>query len=507
MTDSYLRGLGLLLVAAALVLLRFPEMLLDPPSYAGAPVRGGLTLLLLASGAVLVVLARRLDGGRRIATAAGVCWGAGALGVAWDGTAVSWISYAAAAIAAPALLAVWTVIIVRAAARGRVLGLLGAVGLLLVAARSAVWALNALLPPDRGFYLTSAILTVAALLAFPLWAAWLMRGKLLAWVLAPVLVAVSIGLAPAPRGQGAPAVPSAVGSLFYLMTMAVPGLVPMPADLTELAADRRRDQVTPPDLPPGTTMWKADADGVPAERICARGATTRQMILYLPGGGFIEPAGNGPRHFAAALSRETAACVLLAHYRLAPEHPYPAALQDSVRAYHWLLRQGAARLAVVGDSAGGNLTLATALSLRGSGTAQPSALVSVSGITDLSMTGPTFRTLTDRDPVLTPGTRKLTFDSYTRGGTADLRDPLLSPLHADLTGLPPTLLMAGSQEVLLSDTTRLGDRLRQAGVPGETQVWPGMVHAWPLVVEEAPESGMAIGQIAGFVSRSWSAVR
>lgn len=513
--------------------LNFPEVLLGPRSFAATlatdnPVGVALSLSgLLACGIVLVVLSRRADTARvrSLGTAAGACWGTSAiLGLlllplwandvaAWV-PVLSWTAFAGAAIAAPLLLAGWTMAI--AHQDGRVLALLGAVGLLLTAARSSLWALNAALPPERGFHLTSAILTVAVLLTFPLWAAWLARRgttRLASVVLTPILVtgyaATTIGLAPAPHGNGAPAVPSVTGSVFYLVTMAVPALMPLPTNETELRADRERDLATRPELPAGATMERIDAGGVPSERICAGDASAERMILYLPGGGFIEMAGNGPRRFAAAISRGTGACVLLAHYRLAPEHPYPAAMQDGVRAYHWLRRQGiaASRLAIVGDSAGGNLALTTALSLRGSRDALPAALVSLSGVTDFTLRGETFGTLSDRDPVLTQGTRELTFDSYTRNGTIDLRDPLLSPLYADLAGLPPTLLLVGTQEVLLSDVTRLGDRMRAAGVPGQTQVWPGMLHAWPLVAEEAPESRMAISQIAEFVSRSWATVR
>ncbi|NRQ32445.1 alpha/beta hydrolase [Nonomuraea sp. NN258] len=533
------RVLFLLVIAGAVGLsatLRFPEILLDPRSFAATLVTDntiGVILslaVLLASGAVLVVLSRRIGTHliRSLGTAAGACWGTSAvLGllliplwaneVAAGVPVLSWIAFAAGAIIAPLLLAGWTMAVVKQDGRGRVIGVLGAAGLLLTAARSALWALNAMLPTERGFHLTSAILTVAALLMFPLWPAWLARmgttPRLLSALLAPILLVgyatATIGLAPAPRGNGAPAVPSAIGSALYLVAMAVPALLPLPTNEVELRADRQRDLDTRPELPAGATMERIDAGGVPSERICAGHAGSERMILYLPGGGFIEIAGNGPRRFAAAISRQTGACVLLAHYRLAPEHPYPAAMQDGVRAYRWLRSQGiaASRLAIVGDSAGGNLALTSALSLRQSGDTLPAALVSLSGVTDFTLRGETFRTLSDRDPILTPGTRKLTVDSYTRNGTIDLRDPLLSPLYADLSALPPTLLLAGSQEVLLSDVTRLGDRLRAAGVPGQTQVWPGMMHAWPLVADEAPESRMAIAQIADFLSWSWATLR
>jgi epsilon-lactone hydrolase len=508
-------------------MLRFPDVLLDPPSFATAVVRSRLAYVvlsllgLLVCGVLVAVLAQRTTRSL-FGIAGGASWCLAALlGMVllplWAGgrgaPVVSWAAFALVAVLAPMLLAVWTFRI----GRRQVLGVLGALGLALVAVRSCIWVANALLPRDRGLYLTSAVLTTAALVGFPLWPAWLLRRAasraLLAGLLAPVVAlvyaAATIASAPAPRGAGAPAVPSAAGSAFYLMAMTLPALGSLPTTEAELRVQRSKDLATPPQLPSGATIERLDADGVPSERICADGASTDRMVLYLPGGGFISVAGNGPRRFAAAISRQTGVCVLLAHYRLAPESPYPAGREDGVRAYRWLRQQGLAptRIAIVGDSAGGNLALTTALALRAGGDALPAALVSVSGVADLTLEGRTFRTLSDRDPILTPGTRKLTADIYTRRGALDPRDPLMSPLYADPTDLPPTLLMVGTQEVLLSDIVKLWERFRAAGVPGELQVWPGMLHAWPLVAEEAPESRMAIAQIAAFLAQNLAPVR
>ncbi|MBM7789939.1 alpha/beta hydrolase [Tenggerimyces flavus] len=282
----------------------------------------------------------------------------------------------------------------------------------------------------------------------------------------------------------------------------------MPQNLAELQVDRQHSRAEQPEVPNGVTRQPVDADGAPAERICARGATTERQILFLPGGGFTSIAGNGQRRFAAAISQRTKACVLLTHYRLAPEHPFPAGRDDGVTAYRWLARQTKAEnLAILGDSAGGNLTLATALKLREDGDDLPASLTATSAPADLALTGGTFRTLKDRDPLLTESHRKLVYDSYTKNGTIDVGDPLMSPLRADLTGLPPTLLMVGTQEVLLGDNLALGDKLRKARVEVDVQAWPGQVHAWSLVLEEAPESTMTNDQIAAHLLRAWASVR
>lgn len=492
--------------------LRFPETLLDPPSYGAAlvadrPLPIALSLLgLLASGVLVAVLARRssrpwpgvVGGGSWVASAVlTALW-------AFAGLPLAWPAFVLAAIVAPIALVGWTI----GQRRGRVLTVLGVLGLAAVAARSLVWMVNAALPPDEGWYLTSAILTTAALVGLSLWLAWLVGRGLLAPVLALASVAVAFGATPAPNATGAPTVPSATSSMFYVIVEAFPQLVPMPHDLAELQQNRKDTLAEKPQVPPGGTRRDVDADGVPSERICANGATTDRQVLYLPGGGFTSIAGNGPRRFAAAISQRSKACVLLVHYRLAPEHPYPAGRDDGVTAYRWLVRQTKAEnLAILGDSAGGNLALTTALKLRQDGIELPASLTAVSGVADLALAGKTFHSLADRDPLLTKPHRDLVEQTYTRNKTIDVRDPLMSPLQADPTGLPPTLLMVGTQEVLLSDVLALGEKLRKAHVDVDVQAWPGQVHCWNLVFEETPEASMANDQIAAHLRRAWGSVR
>src|SRR5262249_39128012 len=282
-----------------------------------------------------------------------------------------------------------------------------------------------LLAGDEGLYLTSAILTLLALLGYPIWVCWLIRmGVLLTGfgegnrpsrhVVLAVGTQLGIGLlgavcvvayavitiisTPTPRSDSVPSVPSAAGAVRYTVLLALASQFAQPSTYPQLVSERQTDYFTRPEVPPDTPLKNVDAGGVPAEYMCTAGASDDRIVLYLPGGGFVLPPSNGGRAFAANVSRESGACVLMPHYRLAPEHPFPAGVQDCVSAYRWLRRQGVAatRIAIVGDSAGGNLTLATALSLRDSGDSLPAALVSISGVTDFTQSGKTWRTKADR---------------------------------------------------------------------------------------------------------------
>lgn len=534
--------------------LRFPEVLLDNRSFAASLVASQAvtvvaSLLGLFAGGVLTgILARALvpqlaEGRRRLAfllgRAAGFCWGTSAvLGLIlvplWANdlaTGVSVLARAAflsVALVAPLLFAAWTVLLVRQFRDARISGVLGAVGLLLVSGRSSVWVLNTLLPVEEGFYFVSAMLTLLALLGYPIWICWLVRmgflfrkpsesnvvpgvGKRLGvGLLAAIFVMVHAGVGlvstPMPNSDDVPSVPSAGGAGFYTLMLVLRDTFALPASHPLLLSYRQDEHYTRPEVPRGASLRKVDAGGVPADYICADGAYRNRAVLYLHGGGFVLPTSNGHRQFAATISRRTGACVLLPHYRLAPEHPFPAAMQDSVTAYRWLRRQGvaASRIAIFGDSAGATFTLATALWLRDSGDALPAALVSLSPGTDLTLSGETHRTKVGSDPVLSRDDVRFSVRSYTGNGAANPRDPLLSPLFADPEGLPPTLLMVGSQEVLLSDSIRMADRLRAAGVPVKLEVWPGMPHDLPLIAGETMEGRLATQHIVTYISHHMS---
>jgi acetyl esterase/lipase len=254
-------------------------------------------------------------------------------------------------------------------------------------------------------------------------------------------------------------------------------------------------------LPPGVKLEKVDAGGVPAERIVAPGARSRQWIFYTHGGGWAQGITDSHRSFVAKLSQATGASGLLPDYRLTPEHPFPAGLNDCVTAYRWLLSQGvaASQIAIAGESAGGNLALATTLSVREGGDTLPAVLVAISPATDMAMTGETFQTKAFVDPILGAGLPQDAYALYTNHGATDPRNPLVSPLYADLHGMPPTLLQVGTQEVLLSDSTRMADRLKAAGVETKLEVWPGMFHAFSAGSDFIPEGRLAMQHIVKFI--------
>ncbi|RPI20951.1 MAG: alpha/beta hydrolase, partial [Actinobacteria bacterium] len=186
-------------------------------------------------------------------------------------------------------------------------------------------------------------------------------------------------------------------------------------------------------------------------------------------------------------------------YRLAPEHPYPAALDDSVAGYDWLLASGIepGRIVVAGDSAGGNLALALLLQLRDAGTPLPAGAVLLSPVTDLGLRGASHVTRKALDPFFAMADLRPFIASYI--GAHDPGEPYLSPLDADLHGLPPLLIHVGDHEVLLDDATRLGERAREAGVEARTVVWPGMMHVFQMQSLLLPEARHANADIGAFI--------
>jgi monoterpene epsilon-lactone hydrolase len=184
-------------------------------------------------------------------------------------------------------------------------------------------------------------------------------------------------------------------------------------------------------------------------------------------------------------------------YRLAPEHPFPAALEDCYTVYHWLLRNGIApqNIVIAGDSAGANLTLAALISLRDAGIPLPSAAVCLSPMTDLLATGESFRS--KHDPALTKNFALTMARHY--ASNQDRHLPLLSPYYGDLRELPPLLIQVGEDEILLSDAQRLADKAQHAGVAVTLVIWPNMWHVWHLLVPILPEAQEAVNAIATFI--------
>ncbi|MES0874785.1 alpha/beta hydrolase [Sinimarinibacterium thermocellulolyticum] len=251
-------------------------------------------------------------------------------------------------------------------------------------------------------------------------------------------------------------------------------------------------------LPPCTRIEPATFRGVPGDWVRNTRQSPRRTLLYLHGGGYQVGSPRIYREFAAQLARRWQAQVALIDYRLAPEHPFPAATDDAFAAYRSLLEQGVdpKTLIIAGDSAGGGLTMACALAARDAGLPLPAALVVFSPWVDLTVSGETAQTRERDDMLVTEFIRAAAAD-YLAG--ASPRTPLASPLHADLHGLPPTLIQATDNEILCDDARRLADALRASGVDAQLQLAPRLFHVWQLFCGKLPEADAAIAQAARFI--------
>ncbi len=243
------------------------------------------------------------------------------------------------------------------------------------------------------------------------------------------------------------------------------------------------------------------AGGVPAEWIVPSGAPTDRVIVYFHGGGFRIGSIASHLDLIARIAAASGFRTLAIDYRLAPEHRFPAALEDAVAALEWLGGQGydAAHIALAGDSAGGNLVLASMLELRRRGRELPVAAALMSPRTDLAATGASYETRAKGDPIHQRSMILALAKNYL-GEDGDPRDPLVSPLYADLAGLPPLLIQAGDLETVRDDSTMLAERASAAGVEVELQVWDGMIHVFQMF-PEIPQAGEAVAAVAAFLRR------
>ena len=261
-------------------------------------------------------------------------------------------------------------------------------------------------------------------------------------------------------------------------------------------------------VPSGTSVEPVTLDGVGGERVSPPGpplAPAAPTILYLHGGGYVWGSPRGERVLAAVLGREAAAATISLDYRLAPENPHPAALDDAVAAYRALLADGAApaRVALFGDSAGGGLALATTIRLKAEGVPLPAALYLISPWLDLSLSGASITEREDLDPMLSVAGIARFADLY-RGELA-ASDPGCSPLFGDLAGLPPTLVQVGSDEILLSDSERFVERAGEAGSQVELERYEGLWHNFQLHAGVLPSSEFALARAGAFLKRAWMA--
>ena len=264
---------------------------------------------------------------------------------------------------------------------------------------------------------------------------------------------------------------------------------------TDVAAARATMSAIKHKIPPGLTAETDRVGGIPGEWVHAVGGASGTM-LYLHGGGYFACSPQTHRPITAGFARRGFE-VFAPEYRLAPEHPFPAAIDDSVAAYRGLLASGvpASSLVVGGDSAGGGLALAMLLSLRDAGDPLPAAAVLFSPWTDLVGTGESLRTNTNRDAMFRGEGMDRASAPYLAG--VDPRHPLASPLYAELHGLPPLLIHAGTYEVLLDDSRRLAERAQAAGTEVVLQTWPVVPHVWQLF--KMPESAQSMDAAAAFL--------
>src|SRR5580698_140098 len=241
------------------------------------------------------------------------------------------------------------------------------------------------------------------------------------------------------------------------------------------------------------------AGDVPAEWIVPPNAANDRVILYLHGGGYVMGSINTHRAMIARIARASEAKALALNYRMAPEDPFPTAVDDATAAYRWLLAQGykPGKIVISGDSAGGGLTLATLLALRDAGTPLPAAAVTISPWAALEGTGASVATRAAADPMVDKAGLLRMAQMY--AGESERKNPLISPIYADYKGLPPMLIQVGDAEILLDDSTRVAERARAAGIKVELEAWPEMFHVWHVFAKILPEGQQAIDRIGEYV--------
>jgi len=279
--------------------------------------------------------------------------------------------------------------------------------------------------------------------------------------------------------------------------------VPLPVSILEARANLEGLSSWVP-LPIGTVVEPVMAGDVSGEWVSAPGAAADSVILCLHGGGYTMGSSKATHVLASFLSTASGCRVLVIDYRLAPEHPFPDALEDTISAYRWLLAQGIlpGRIIFAGLSAGGGLALSTLVSLRDAQSALPAGAVLISPWTDLAGTGESVINRAEADPWLTDEMNR--FHAALYAGGKELRHPLISPVYADLRGLPWLLIHVGNDEIMLDDSVRVAERAKAVGVEVTLQVWEGLWHVFHAFAYRLPEGRQAIDQIGQFIQRKLS---
>lgn len=243
-------------------------------------------------------------------------------------------------------------------------------------------------------------------------------------------------------------------------------------------------------------------DNVPAAWISTPESKNQYVILYLHGGGYMEGSIKTHQELVSRISRVSKARALILDFRLAPENIFPAALEDAITGYHWLIKNekiNPKNIIIAGDSSGGGLAIATLLKLRDSGSPLPAAAVCISPWTDLVVTGESIKRNAKKDLMLSY--YDLYFYAFLYLGDEDPKNPLVSPLYADLKGLPPILIQVGDAEVLLDDSIRFADRARKAGIDVTLDIWKDMIHVFQSGASLIPEGQEAVDKIGTFTKK------
>lgn len=246
-------------------------------------------------------------------------------------------------------------------------------------------------------------------------------------------------------------------------------------------------------------------EGVPAEWLLPKGCHTDCVIIYLHGGSYHAGSLRTHRGLAARIGVNSKSSVLSLDYRLAPENPFPAAIEDVVSVYRWLLEAkgfDSKKIIISGDSAGGGLTLASLLKLKEENLTLPAAAICLSPLTDFAITGESIKTKAEEEIMLTENELKQSVEIYAKG--QDVKNPLISPLYADLSGLPPLLIQTGTAEILLDDSTRFAQKAVKQGVTVDLDLWDNMFHVFQIYGNLIPESKKALKKIGDFAKSNFS---
>ncbi len=266
----------------------------------------------------------------------------------------------------------------------------------------------------------------------------------------------------------------------------------------QLRAQSAKNAVYPGRKPAGLAVERVDI-GIPAAWIRPLGADAKKVIVHLHGGGFVTGSADSYLTMCIPMAETLKTNILLPEYRLAPEHPFPAALNDVVAVFQWLIESGfhARDIVISGDSAGGGLALALVQKLRDAGEELPPAIVCMSPWLDLTLSGSSHAENSETDPLLRTETLKAWAELYAAG--ENQANPLISPLFADFSGFPPILIQAGSDEILLSDALEFAAKARAQGANLTLKVWDGMWHVWHVLGVLVPESALAFEEIGEFL--------